>query len=185
MLIAPIEKEDVHDYTPKGHTMPGAGIRLGDFLSACYDFVLGTNPLLFRRKWHMNHIDTVKKIYAAFGQGNVPAILEHVAENVDWNNQGTAGWELPWHGNFSGRRNVPNFFVAVGHFLDIPVFEPKDFLQTDNLVAVRLRLEMIVKKTGKKVSFDAIHFWTFDVNGKVCAYRHFNDTAAELKAWAA
>jgi ketosteroid isomerase-like protein len=131
----------------------------------------------------MNAIETIKKIYAAFGRGDVPTILDQLAENVDWNNQGTAGRELPWHGNFTGRGNVPKFFAAIGEHLDIPVFEPKEFLQTGNNVAVRLHLEMVMKKNGKKAVFDSIHFWTFDPSGKVCAYRHFNDTAGELLAW--
>ena len=40
-----------------------------------------------------------------------------------------------------------------------------------------------MKKTGKALKNDVIHFWTFDAQGRIARYRHFNDTAAELKAF--
>ena len=48
-----------------------------------------------------------------------------------------------------------------------------------------LRIESRVKKNGRALQNDSIHFWTFNDAGKVSAYRHFNDTAAELAAWSA
>ena len=38
-------------------------------------------------------------------------------------------------------------------------------------------------KNGRAAECDAIHVWTFDGKGRGSAYRHFNDTAAELAAW--
>ena len=32
----------------------------------------------------MNHIETVQKIYEAFGKGDVPAILGHLSDDADW-----------------------------------------------------------------------------------------------------
>ena len=52
-----------------------------------------------------------------------------------------------------------------------------------DLVAVHLRIESTLRKNGRSLKNDAVHFWTFNKSGKITRYRHFNDTAAELAAW--
>jgi len=126
---------------------------------------------------------TVQNLYAAFQRGDVPGILEHCAENIDWRHDQLASRECPWNGNFSGRKNLPGFFAALGEHIDFKVFEPKAFLETGNQVAVHLRIESVLRKNGKPLQNDSIHLWTFDTSGRVASYRHFNDTAAELAAW--
>ena len=130
-----------------------------------------------------SNADTVRAIYESFGRGDVPSILARVTDDVDWNNSGTAAGNLPWNGNFSGRNKLPGFFAALAQHLDIPLFEPKEFVSEGRHVAVRLRIRLVMKKNGKSAEFDTIHYWTLDGHGKVSAYRHFNDTAGELAAW--
>ena len=128
-------------------------------------------------------VETVKSLYAAFLRQDLDAILASVADNVDWNNTGVASRECPWNGDFSGRGKLPGFFQALSEHLEFTLFEPRDFTHDESHVAVRLRVEFTVKKNGRKVANDSIHFWTFDTTGKVANYRHFNDTAQELAAW--
>ena len=132
----------------------------------------------------MSNTQTVQDLYAAFGRGDVAAILNMVTDEVDWNNDRVASRECPWNGNFSGKARVPEFFKAVDE-LDIAVFEPRTFVESGNHVSVMLRIESRVKKNGQSLQNDSIHLWTFNDAGKVSAYRHFNDTAAELAAWRA
>jgi ketosteroid isomerase-like protein len=101
---------------------------------------------------------------------------------VDWRNDGVASHECPWNANFSGKANLPGFFQAVGENLDLPVFDIRAIAASGHCVAVQLRIEGKVKKNGRGLANDAVHFWTFDDRGKVVSYRHFNDTAAELAA---
>ena len=130
----------------------------------------------------MSHTQTIQTIYAAFGRGDVPAILGHLTDDVDWNNDRVASKECPWNGNFSGKVNVPGFFKAVADHFDFEVFEPRAFMESGNHVAVLLRLESRLKKNGQPLKNDTVHFWTFTDRGLVSAYRHFNDTAMELAA---
>jgi hypothetical protein len=130
----------------------------------------------------MTNTDTIKTIYEAFGRGDVATILDHVTDDVDWNNDRVASRECPWNGNFSGKANLPGFFEAVGGCLDIRVFEPRAFVEQGDAVVVMLRIESVVRKNGRPLLNDVIHFWTF-AGGKVSSYRHYNDTAAELAAW--
>ena len=131
----------------------------------------------------MNNVQVVQQIYKCFEKRDIQGILEFCAEEIDWDNSMVASAECPWNGNFSGRSKVPHFFKTVDEFLDINHFEPKVFLENGPYVAVNLRIASTVRKTNKKFENDSIHFWTFNKNGKVIGYRHFNDTAAELAAW--
>ena len=50
-------------------------------------------------------------------------------------------------------------------------------------VAAYLRIESTLRKNGRAVKNDSVHYWTFNDRGQIAQYRHFNDTAAELAAW--
>ena len=43
----------------------------------------------------MSHVKTVQSIYDAFGKGDVPTILGHLAENVEWE-YGLVSTNVPW-----------------------------------------------------------------------------------------
>ena len=132
----------------------------------------------------MSNEQTVNDVYDAFKRGDIAAILAHVADDVDWRNDGVASRECPWNGNFSGKSALPGFFKAVSE-LDLPVFEIKSIAASGAYVAAKLRIEGTVKKNGHALANDAVHFWTFNDRGEIAAYRHFNDTAMELSAWRA
>ena len=130
----------------------------------------------------MTHSDTIKTVYEAFGRGDVAGILAHVTNDVDWDNSAVSSASCPWNGNFSGKTRLPEFFKAVAESLDITVFEPGTFVDSGSHVAVELRIESTVRKTGKPIKNTGMHLWTFDASGKISRYRHFNDTGAELAA---
>jgi ketosteroid isomerase-like protein len=133
----------------------------------------------------MTNTQTVQSVYAAFIQNDVPTIINHLADDVIWDNSQVASAECPWNGNFSGKTKVPGFFKAVGDNLDFGagLFEPRRFVEAGNTVAVLLRLESRMTKNSQILKSDTVHFWTFDDSGLITQYQHFNDTAAELNAW--
>jgi hypothetical protein len=133
----------------------------------------------------VNNPHTVTLVYEAFKRGDVAAIVARVADDVDWRNDGVESRECPWNGNFSGTANLPGFFAAVGAELDITVFDVKAVAASGACVAVNLRIESTLRKNGRPLKNDAVHFWTFNDRGQITKYRHFNDTAAELAAWRA
>jgi ketosteroid isomerase-like protein len=130
-----------------------------------------------------SNAQTVTEVYDAFKRGDVAAIVALVADDVDWRNDGLESRECPWNGNFSGKANLPGFFTAVGAELDISVFDVKAIVASGAHVAVHLRIESTLRKNGRALKIDAMHFWTFNDRGQITRYRHFNDTAAELAAW--
>jgi ketosteroid isomerase-like protein len=131
----------------------------------------------------MSKTEQIQSLYAAFGRGDVTAILEQLTDSVDWNNSGVHSNEIPWNGNFTGKARVPAFFAAVAENAELPVFNPHTFIEGPDHVAVLLHIEGRVKKNGRPLINDVVHVWRFDDTGKIASYRHYNDTAMELAAW--
>jgi ketosteroid isomerase-like protein len=80
----------------------------------------------------MAHVETVQQIYQEFGRGDIPAILGHLAEDVEWE-YGTNSTDVSWLQPRRGRAHVVQFFQALADF-EIRRFEPKTFLEAGNVV---------------------------------------------------
>jgi ketosteroid isomerase-like protein len=117
----------------------------------------------------------VQAIYAAFGAGDIPAILSKLAENVDWEyGQGETG--VPWLEHRSGRAAVGGFFESLGA-LEFRKFEPKEFLEAGDAVVALIDIDATVTATGKSIAEeDELHLWRFNSDGLVARFRHGVDT---------
>lgn len=75
----------------------------------------------------------MQEIYPAFGQGNIPVILEHMAEEVDWEYayRETPN-PLPWLQPRTGKTGVARFFESLGA-LEFHHFVPKVLLGRSRL----------------------------------------------------
>jgi len=129
----------------------------------------------------MSNLKTVQAIYEAFGRGDVPTILGYLADNVEWE-YGIVSTNVPWLQPRKGRDEVPKFFQSLADF-EISKFEPKTFLESDNIVVVLIDLEGNVRSTKRTITEeDEVHIWHFDAKGKVARFRHRADT---FQHWAA
>jgi ketosteroid isomerase-like protein len=123
----------------------------------------------------MSNRQTVQSIYEAFGRGDIPAILKHLADDVAWEYDKT-GSEVPWLTPRRGRQQVAGFFEALGA-VDFQKFQPKTLLEDGNLVVSLNDIACTVKATGKSVvEEDEIHIWHFNADGKVAKFCHKTDT---------
>ena len=116
---------------------------------------------------------TIQHMYAAFGRGDIPAILEHLDEKVEWEHDWTE--PLKWYRPLRGRAAVPQFFETLSDF-DFLKFEPCAFLEGAGMVCVLIRVELRVKTTGRIIRDLEAHLWTFGDDGKVARFRHLADT---------
>jgi hypothetical protein len=120
------------------------------------------------------HVDAVKAIYESFGKGDIAAIMARLDPEVEWEYD----WGSPplkWYTPRRGRDQVPGFFESLADFEFIR-FEPIAFLGGDGMVAVPIRLELVVKKNGKRIRDLEAHLWTFGANGLVTRFRHLLDS---------
>jgi ketosteroid isomerase-like protein len=130
----------------------------------------------------MAHVETVQQIYQEFGRGDIPAILSHLAEDVEWE-YGINSTDVPWLQPRRGRTDVAGFFRALAD-LEVHRFEPKTFLESGNVVVALLDFEATVRSTGRRVvEDDEVHVWYFDQSGMVSRFRHRADTHQQWQAW--
>jgi ketosteroid isomerase-like protein len=125
-------------------------------------------------------IQTIRAIYQAFGQGNVPAILERCDADAEFSFEGGAG-QVAWHGPWRGHAGIGRFFAAIGESVEFTAFEPLEFAASSSAVAVLVHLRYRVRKTGKVVDQRQVHWWSLRA-GKVTGLRHHEDTAQVLAA---
>lgn len=129
----------------------------------------------------MSNVQTVQAIYEAFGKGDIPAIIERLHPDVEWEHD-MVPHGIPWVEPRRGRAAVVQFFESLAA-LEFHVFEPVALLEgAGGLVAGIIRLEATYRPTGKTVKDLEAHLFTFDEAGRVTRFRHFIDTHQHLLA---
>ena len=119
--------------------------------------------------------EIVQKAYAAFGRGDIPGILEFVAEQVDWEFVGPAS--LAYAGPRRTRAEVANFFAAIPQADQIHQFEPREFIEAGEHLTVLGFERSTALDTKKDFTSEWVHVFTVK-NGKVTRWRGFFNTAA-------
>jgi ketosteroid isomerase-like protein len=126
---------------------------------------------------------TVGRIYEAFGRGDVPGVLEHLADDVAWD---------AWPDNFAqragaphlaarhGRDDVAGFFGVIGAWTVLG-FEVLDVVGDGRQVVAEIRASFALPGGGRFAD-EELHLWTFDDTGRVCRFRHYVDTAKHIAA---
>jgi ketosteroid isomerase-like protein len=131
---------------------------------------------------HMNNVERVQQLYAAFGRGDIPAILAMLSDNVEWE-YGVNSTDVPWLQPRRGRADVGKFFEALAA-VEITKFVPKHFLGDGDLVVALIDVDARVKATGRQaLEEDEVHLWFFDGQGRVRRFRHRADTHQHWQAF--
>ena len=125
------------------------------------------------------------KIYEAFGTGNVPFILEQLADDIafeSWTDNSSQNAEVPWMAPRTGPAQVAEFFQFVGANMEITDFQVLDLLGSERQVVAEVVIEAKLTSTGASYRDEELHLWTFDEAGKVSRMRHYTDTAKHIAA---
>lgn len=129
--------------------------------------------------------EVVGDLYAAFGRGDLPAVLDVLAEDVSW--------DADWADNYAQRGDgLDHFRPRRGHagateFLALLATYTVHDLQVQSITAGERRviaqvLIDVSTPAGGRVRDEELHLWTFDAAGKIVALRHYIDTAKHLAA---
>lgn len=131
----------------------------------------------------MSNIETVQSIYAAFGRGDVEAILGRLSESVEWEYGGPPSTDVPWLQPRSGRAGAAEFFGAL-RVLEFPRFDVKLVAESGDTVIALVDLEAVITATGRRmVEEDEAHIWQFGADGLVTRFRHRVDTHLQWMAY--
>ena len=127
------------------------------------------------------NIAFVQSLYAAFGKGDVPTIINGLTPDVAWHSGGRER-DFPAFGPRKGQKAVEEFFKIVGDNNDFHHFTPREFYAVDDKVFVLGDYAMTLKKSGKDYESDWAHIFTIK-GGKVANFREFLDTAKAAEAY--
>src|ERR1700736_3825123 len=79
----------------------------------------------------------VQDAYAAFGRGDIQALLVSISDDVVWIGVYGTGPHVPTSGERRGKAAVAEFFKQVAANVSFSQFEPKEFIATgDKVVAL-------------------------------------------------
>jgi ketosteroid isomerase-like protein len=123
--------------------------------------------------------ETVHRMYAAFGRGDIPALLELVTDDIEWTHRGSIG--LPYMGTFRGKAALLQWFGHVAENDGIQVFEPREFLAGPDHVTVLGWERTQALPGGGVFETDWVHVMTLQ-GGKVSRFVGMYDTAAVARA---
>jgi hypothetical protein len=125
-------------------------------------------------------IEVTQQLFAAFGRGDVPAILDLLDEEIVIEFYGPSA--IPYAGTWRGRGEARRFFETVLASVDIHQFDPEEFLADADKVVVTGHLRLTARSTGGEIVSDFVHVITVR-NGKWLRFRDFMNTAAAAAAF--
>jgi ketosteroid isomerase-like protein len=122
------------------------------------------------------NVGVVRDAYAAFQRGDIPGLIEMLADDVDWWAPGPPE-HIPQAGRVSGRAAVGGFFRRLAESEEITHFEPREFIAQGDKVVVTGNYRGRTRPAGRDYDLDWLHVFTIR-DGRVAAFREYLDTAA-------
>ncbi len=127
-----------------------------------------------------NSLAVVQHAYQSFQRGDIPAVLEALSDDVEWDTPKVAG--APFGGAYRGRAAVTEFFRELVVSEIVEVFEPREFITEGERVAAIVGYRSRVKATGRLNETTLVHIFTVRA-GKVIRFLEVYDTAAVERAY--
>jgi ketosteroid isomerase-like protein len=117
-------------------------------------------------------VEFIKGMYAAFGRGDVPAVLAGMADDIEWHE----ALGMPYGGVYrGGDAVVQNVFAPIATDVEDFAVTPEEFVGSGDTVAAVVRYTGTGKVTGKTLDVPVVHVWDIR-DGKLTRFRQFIDT---------
>jgi ketosteroid isomerase-like protein len=128
------------------------------------------------------NVDLIKKIYAAFGKGDIDTIIDSLADQLVW--RFDAPSVIPYAGEYDTPDQVKEgFFGGLASTQKDYALTTDEFIAQNDKVVMAGRYGATVNDTGKRFDLPLLHVWTIQ-NGKVKRLVIFADTAKVAEAYA-
>jgi hypothetical protein len=118
--------------------------------------------------------------YAAFGRGDIPAVLDTLADDIEWVVPGPS--DIPTAGTYKGKQAAGAWFGVLHENLEFQVFEPREYIAQGDKVVSLIYAEATTRRNGGKIAIHEAHVWVFR-DGKVTSIQFYQDTAAIAAAY--
>lgn len=126
------------------------------------------------------NVEQVMEVFARFGRGDVPAIVEMLDDNVVIDFYGPA--VVPYAGHWEGKDKARRFFETVLSNVEIHQFDPLEFIAERDKVVVFGHLRLTAKPTGGSIESDFVHVITVK-DGKWLHFRDFMNSVVATAAF--
>ncbi len=128
-------------------------------------------------------IDSIRRMYEAFGRGDVEAVLAELADDVEWISVSDEPHpQVPWYGSYAGKADVPRFFKEIGTNVEVTGFELLSTTSNETDVMAAIRWAFTARATGRSVNLNMQHWWRL-ASGKVVFVRTAEDTEQTAAAF--
>ena len=121
----------------------------------------------------MNNKTIVQQLYMDFLQGNIPAILDHLSDDIIWNVHGPS--IIPYSGNRKGKDGALDFFGQLKATTTFQKFEAEAFIEEGDKVIALGVAHFTTLTTQKQGENRWAMAWTFK-DGKVIHFENYIDT---------
>jgi ketosteroid isomerase-like protein len=122
----------------------------------------------------------IEAVFAAFSRGDIPFILERVADDADWRT--TLAPDVPYNGTYRGREGAGRFFERIGTALRVTAFTPEKYVTAGEDVVALGFWSGVAQATGRAFKSDWALFFTVR-QGKIVAFHGYEDTAVTAAAF--
>ena len=130
------------------------------------------------------NMQVVQQMFTAFSHGNITAVLDMLAEDVDYQSPATRtepveiSWAKPCH----SREEVALHFKELAEKVQPEPLEPLEFTAQGDRVVVEGKNRGTVRSTGRTYEHDWVMVFTLR-DGKIRRFRHYYDTADVVAAF--
>lgn len=128
-----------------------------------------------------NNLELVQSMYAAFGRGDIGAVIDSMAADVTIGIVGRRK-DAPFFGIFDGKAGAAEFFKQLAAAQEFHTFEPLRFLAAEDKVFIWGRYRWTMRKSGVSSESEWLHEITIQ-DGKCTVWRGHNDTAMLTEAY--
>ena len=116
--------------------------------------------------------EIIEGAYASFAQGDVPAALGVMADDIQW----TEAEGFPLAGTYVGPQAVlEGVFMRLGEIGDDYAVVPEQFVADGDTVVALGHYAWKHKSSGEPAVVKMVHAWTMD-GGKAVAFQQYVDT---------
>jgi ketosteroid isomerase-like protein len=123
----------------------------------------------------MSGVELIAGAYAAFGRGDVPAVVGAMHPEIRWHEAEGNPYRPsgePWIGPDAV---VNNLFVKLAEEWDGFTVHPGTYHDAGDVVVVEVRYTGTYKATGRSMNTQACHVWTIK-DGKAAKFQQYVDT---------
>jgi hypothetical protein len=120
----------------------------------------------------IDNTEQVKKIFEAFGRGDVGYILDQLADDARFVSH--LDTVVPWAGDFKGKEEVARFFQALGGSVEVTGHPVNSLVAQGDTVVAMGDVSFQVRETGKAGSSSWVYIFKL-ADGRVQSYDQFND----------